>query len=155
MDTYTRDAYTKAEREAAAFLFGAIGATPGVTAFIGHPMASTFGASLQFDEAPREYGVQFQTVRRLQTVALYASLRITCPTRGAVAEKLSAALAAFPFCRTPGNVLVQLRVRDDGLQAIQHATVTLRSPDTGTDTQVDAYTVDLGLDAVFALRPIE
>lgn len=157
MDTYTRDAYATAEREAAAFLFSALCLTPGRDAFIGHPPAPILGVTFQFDEAPREYGAQFQVVRAIRNVALYASLRIVAATRAEVATRLSTAIAAFPFSAPPESaaVLSQLRIRDDGLAAIEPMTVTLRDPATGDAMQADAWSVDLGLDAVFSLRQKE
>lgn len=154
MDTFTRDAYATAEREAAAFLFSALGLTPGRDAFVGHPPAPILGVTFQFDEAPREYGAQFQAVRAIRNVALYASLRIVAATRAEVATRLSTAIAAFPFFVATGSaaVLSQLRIRDDGLVAIEPITVTLRDPTTGDAVQADAWSVELGLDAVFALR---
>lgn len=78
-DTLERDAYGLAE--AARFLFGALGVAPGREGFVGHPQGAVVGVTFQFDEAPREYGAQFQTTRQLKRVALYGSLRIASPSR--------------------------------------------------------------------------
>lgn len=78
-DTLERDAYGLAE--AARFLFGALGVAPGREGFVGHPQGAVVGVTFQFDEAPREYGAQFQTTRQLKRVALYGSLRIASLSR--------------------------------------------------------------------------
>ena len=150
-DTLERDAYGLAEEEAARFLFGALGVTPGREGFVGHPQGAVVGVTFQFDEAPREYGAQFQTARKLKRVALYGSLRIASPSRGEVCRLLSLALAAFPFVAAQGCVLEQLRVRDDGLGAVAPVTFYQLSADGGT-VGVAGWSVDLGVDAVFRLR---
>lgn len=149
--TEERDAYGTAEREAARFLFDALGVVPGREGFVGHQTGSVVGVSFQFDEAPREYGAQFQTGRRLARVALYGSLRIVSPSRGEVSRLLSSALAAFPYAPEPGAALEQLRVRDDGLGAIAPTTVYRPAADGGMEGS-PAWSVDLGVDAVFRLR---
>lgn len=143
-------AYQDAEKDAAAFLFHALGLAPGRDAFIGHPPSYANGVTFQFDEAPREYGAQFQTARALRRVALYASLRIVSPVRAEVARLLSTALTAFPYARQEGSPLEQLRVRDDGLAAIAPVTVYRPTAD-GEPEATQAYAADLGMDAVFAL----
>lgn len=150
-DTLERDAYGLAEEEAARFLFGALGVAPGREGFVGHPQGAVVGVTFQFDEAPREYGAQFQTARQLKRVALYGSLRIASPSRGEVCRLLSLALAAFPFVAAQGGVLEQLRVRDDGLAGIAPVTFYRPAEDGGT-VGVAGWSVDLGVDAVFRLR---
>lgn len=148
LNTYTANAYIEAEEEAARFFFDALGLIPGQNAFIGHPYAPMCAASFQFDEAPLEYGAQFAVSRRIESVALYGSLRIVGQSRQDVARMLALAIAAMPYQHTGASPLEQLRIRQDGVQAIEQVLVQTRDQEPAL-----AWQATLGIDAVYRVHP--
>ncbi len=143
MTTTERDAYTIAEEEAARALAQALNIELGRTLYIGHPYAAPLCATFQFDDCPRELGAQFASARAFNVIALNASLRITAPRRGQVAQALSTLLAAYPFLTEPTEALEDLRIRDDGFPAIQ--------PVVAADGD-EVWQADIGFLASFKIR---
>jgi hypothetical protein len=143
MNTIERDAYYIAEEEAARFLAQALNLELGRTLYIGHPYAAPLCATFQFDDCPRELGVQFASARAFNVIALNASLRITAPRRGQVAQALSTLLAAYPFINEQAEALDTLRIRDDGFPAIQ--------PVVAADGD-EAWQADIGFIVAFKIR---
>lgn len=147
MTTKERDSYSVAEEEAARALCAAIEAEPRRTFFIGHTAGNAFCATFQFDDVPRDLGIQFATSRQLRLVAINASLRITANVRGHVAQALTAILAASPFIDEPGEALQSLRIREDGFPAIEPVTVTNSDGDI-----FSAWQAEVGFSTVFRVR---
>ncbi len=152
MTTAERDIYTTAEEEAARAIANAIGGTLGRDFFIGHVEGSPFCATFQFDDVPRDLGAQFAVSHKLRTVAINASLRITAPRRGDIAQKLSALLAGYPYLESAGEVLDLIRLREDGFSAIYPTTVTETSPAFGAGQTTSAWAIDIGFVACFRIR---
>lgn len=149
INTFSQNAYLEAEEEAARFFFDALGFRVGQDAFIGHPYSPILAQTFQFDEAPADYGAQFAVSRRIESVALYASLRLMSQSRAEVARWLASAVALMPYVHTGASPLEQLRIRQDGLQAIEQQVVQTRS---GEDSLL-VWQATLGLDAVYRVHP--
>lgn len=152
INTYSKNAYLEAEEEAARFFFDSLNLVAGQNAFIGHPYSPMLAVSFQFGEAPVDYGAQFAVSRRIESVALYASLRLVSQSRAEVAQMLASAIATMPYVHTGASPLEQLRIRQDGLQAIEQTVVQVRAPNGEFESAL-AWQATLGLDAVYRVHP--